>query len=232
MVDYQYTYLLQALLFLIVWLSLFLWRKDARKEMLILSSIFMVIGPITELIYTIDWWSPNFLFGFSKIGVEDFLFGFACGGISAVIYEIIFKKKIKLKKEKKNDKQIKNIRFITLAILAVTLFFIPTIFMGINSLYATIIALGIPILIIWFKRKDLILNSILSGMLLLLVASIVGTILEFLTPGWINAFYHFTNTPHIILFNIALDDLIWYFLAGAFIGPLYEYWQEGKLVKN
>jgi hypothetical protein len=27
-----------------------------------------------------------------------------------------------------------------------------------------------------------------------------------------------------------IDDIIWYFFAGLFIGPLYEYWQEGKLV--
>ena len=65
---------------------------------------------------------------------------------------------------------------------------------------------------------------------LVLVASFVYTIIEILTPGWINAFWQFKNVPNIILFNLPLDDLIWYFLAGIYIGPLYEYWQESKIL--
>jgi len=56
--------------------------------------------------------------------------------------------------------------------------------------------------------------------------------LELLTPGWIHAFWIFKNVPDIVIFNLPIDDIIWYFLAGLFIGPLYEYWKEGKLIND
>lgn len=228
--GYQYTYLLMGLIFLAIWLALFIWRKNTRKEMLIISIIFGIIGPFVEFIYTTDWWNPQFLFGFSSAGIEDVLFGFVCGGIAAVVYEDIFKKKLKIRKVSKTKEEKRNISFLFILTLAAFLFFIPFFVFGLNSLYSTIIGLSIPTLIIWIKRKDLILDSLATGIILVLITSLVYSILEFLTPGWVSAFWHFKNVPNLIILNVPIDDIIWYFLAGLFIGPLYEYWQESKLV--
>ena len=62
------------------------------------------------------------------------------------------------------------------------------------------------------------------------IAFIIYNILELITPGWIEAFYLFKNVPDIVILNMPIDDLVWYILAGMFVGPLYEYWQEGKEV--
>jgi len=48
----------------------------------------------------------------------------------------------------------------------------------------------------------------------------------------VQAFWYFKNIPNIVIFSVPLDDFIWYFLAGAFIGPLYEFWQEARLIKQ
>ena len=29
-----------------------------------------------------------------------------------------------------------------------------------------------------------------------------------------------------------IDDIVWYFVAGLFVGPLYKYWKEAKVVNN
>ena len=52
--NYQYSYLIGDLTLLIIWLALFFWRKDIRKEMLFISLIFGLAGLIVEFIYTID----------------------------------------------------------------------------------------------------------------------------------------------------------------------------------
>ncbi|MFH1916161.1 MAG: lycopene cyclase domain-containing protein [Nanoarchaeota archaeon] len=87
----------------------------------------------------------------------------------------------------------------------------------------------IPTFIIYVRRKDLIVESLVTGILMVIIAAIVYTILNLIQPGRIHAFWYFKNVPNILFLNLPLDDLIWYFLAGIFIGPLYEYWQEGRL---
>ena len=219
-----------GLLFLVVWLGLFIWRRDIRREMLIISVIFGFIGPFVELVFTIDWWSPNFLFGFSHAGFEDVLFGFVCVGIAAVVYEVFFNKRLKIHRVSDGGGFRRNFIFVFILFLALFLFFIFFFFFVFYSFYSSIFGGVIPIFIIWFLRRDLIVNSLASGLILVVITFFVYSVLEFLTPGWVFAFWHFSNVPKIIIFNVPVDDLVWYFLAGLFIGPLYEFWQESKLV--
>lgn len=220
-----------GLVFLVFWLALFIWKKDIRKEMLIMSIIFAFAGPLADILYTQDWWHPSTLTN-TPIGLEAFFVGFMIGGIASVIYEDIFKKKLKIRKVSKTKEVKSNFGFLFILSISAVLFFGTFYLLKFNSLIATIIALLIPTVIIWIKRKDLIIDSLATGVLLVIVASLIYTVLEFLTPGWIYAFWYFKNIPNIIIFSLPLDDIIWYFLAGLFIGPLYEYWQEGRLIDD
>ncbi len=83
------------------------------------------------------------------------------------------------------------------------------------------------------KRKDLIIDSLFSGGLMLILGGIIYIIMQVMQPGFIQEFWYLnTGSWYEILFlGVPLGEYIWFFLAGAFIGPLYEYWQEGKLIK-
>ena len=104
MISYQYTYLIGSLIALTIWTFFFIHRKDTRREMLTLSIIFGITGILAEYLYTIDWWKPLTITG-TRIGIEDFLFGFSCGGVFGVAYEYFFKKKIKIKRQKNENKR-------------------------------------------------------------------------------------------------------------------------------
>jgi len=93
-ISYQYTYLFWTAIFLIIWGTFFIKRKDLRKEMLVISFLFGLGGLISELTHIQDWWQPLTITN-TSIGIEDFLIGFAIGGIASVIYNFIFNKKIK-----------------------------------------------------------------------------------------------------------------------------------------
>jgi len=218
-----------GLVFFAIWLALFIWRKNTRKEMMIMSLIFAFAGPLADILYTQDWWYPLTLTN-TIIGPEALLVGFMIGGVASIIYEDIFKKRLKIRKISKTKETQRNFSFFFILSISTIIFFSSFYLLKFNSLFATIFALLIPTIIIWIKRKDLILDSLATGVLLVIVASLVYAVLEFLTPGWIHAFWYFKNVPDIIIFSLPLDDIIWYFLAGLFIGPLYEYWQESKLV--
>lgn len=225
---YTYTYLWMGLIFFIFWLFLFLWRKDVRKEMLVMSVIFGIIGPLADLLYTQDWWSPLTITK-TTIGFEAVIVGFMIGGIAAVIYEELFKKKIKLRKKAEG----KNTKFIVfMMLMSAVLFFGSFYLFGINSLYSSIIAFAIPIIVIYIKRNDLIVDSLMTGLCLLITAFLVYSIINLITPGWVQAFWHFTNVPNTMIISLPIDDFVWYVLAGMLIGPLYEFWQEARLVKK
>ena len=227
--EYLFTYLIGGVILLSMWLVLFFLRRDVQKEMIVMSSIFGIAGILTGFVYTADWWQPLTI-TMSRVGIEDFLFGFTVGGIAAVLYEEVFKKKVRLRKIKKKDEALQNKHLHFLLVFVGILFFGSFYLLNINSLYATIISLFPPTIFIWYKRKDLIIDSIATGILLILATSIVYIILNLLTPGWINAFWYFGDVPSVIILGLPIEDVIWYFFTGMFIGPLYEYWKEAKLV--
>ena len=108
-----------------------------------------------------------------------------------------------------------------------SLFLISFFIFRLHSFISSIIAFTVPILWIYFKRPDLIKNSLISGILITILAIPIYFILALEDPFWISKIWLFK--PKIFLY-ITFEEYIWYFLAGAFIGPLYEYWKEGKLV--
>lgn len=229
MVSYQYSYLIGDFILLAIWIILYLWRKDIRKEMLLLSIIFGIGGIFVQFIYIQDWWHPLTITN-TIVGIEDFLFGFVTGGIAGVIYEEIFKRKVKIRKtDKKKENYIWIKLFLIISLLTILLF-IGFYILKISSFYSSVLAFTISIFIIWIKRKDLIIDSIISGILLMIISFIVFNLMEIASPGWIHSTWYFENLSGIIILNSPLEDVIFFFLSGAFIGPLYEYWQEGRLI--
>lgn len=222
---YTYSYFLANTALLLVWFLLFLFRKDVRKEMLVISILFGFAGVLVQYAYTTDWWRPLTITG-TRIGIEDFMFGFWVGGVSAVIYEEVFKKKIYKRKPRKESVFM---LAVPMTLILTLLFFGSFFVLGLNSFYSSIIA-GVPgILFIWVKRKDLIFDSLMSGVLLCLVGLPWFWIPQLVTPGWVQHHWFLENLSGILILGAPLEDAIWRFLVGAYIGPLYEFWQGGRL---
>ena len=70
----------------------------------------------------------------------------------------------------------------------------------------------------------------MSGIVTIPAIFILYQILYSITPGFFNEFWLYQNIGRILIFKIPLEEFIWFFFAGAFLGPLYEYWKEGKLI--
>jgi hypothetical protein len=219
------------LIFLFFWLILFFWRKDNRKEMLFISTLLGVVSIILEPLCFQDWWHPLTITG-TIPGIEDFLFGFVVGGIAAVIYEDFFKVGLKEKKRSKKKELINNLNLIGLFLLGLIIIFLSFFFLDINTFLSSSIIMLITIVVMYLKRPDLIQDSIFSGIMLTLLAFLVYTLVQIINPGWVESLWYFQNVPHIIIFNLPIDDILWYFLAGALLGPLYEFWKQAKLVKK
>jgi hypothetical protein len=119
--NYQYSYLIGTLALLIIWLILYYCRRDIRKEIFIVSLIFGIAGLAVDPIYSSDWWFPLTLTN-TMPGIESFIFGFCVGGIASIIYEILFKKRIRLKKLD-NFYFKKSLNLLVIGILMILLFY-------------------------------------------------------------------------------------------------------------
>ncbi|MBI2142644.1 hypothetical protein HYU15_04130 [Candidatus Woesearchaeota archaeon] len=223
-----YTYLLGSTMLLALWIGLFIHRKDVRKEMLFVSLIVAFFGLALEgLALTKDWWQPETITG-TIIGIEDFIYGFAIAGIAAVIYEEIFKRKLHERKKGKHDN--KDIA-ISLALMLVT-FSISFFALKIHSFYSTVLALSFGAAYILAKRPDLTIDSIATGTILTIIGLLGYLIVNAFSPGFVNDWFFMDKLSGILILGYPIEDLIWYFLTGMLLGPIYEAWQNARLVKK
>jgi len=220
------TYLIAALITLAGWLVLYWRRKDLRKEMLAMSILFSIIGIFMEAFFWVrDWWRPPLITN-TLIGIEDVIFAFGIAGVSAVLYEEIFKKRLSKKKieESHHGKHLLLVGGLFLVIVGVSHFVLE-----LTSATTWIFAITAPILVMWYLRRDLIANSIATGIILTLMAFVIFAILNLIEPGFVYSWWLFDNLSGIVFLGVPLEDIIWFFTAGAFMGPFYEFWQRRGL---
>jgi len=226
--DYTYSYLIADLALMLVWFAFFCIRADLRREMLIMSGLFGVAGLFVQPLYMTDWWQPLTITG-TAIGIEDFIFGVAIGGISAVAYEVVYKKRFRRRKIAQTESVIDTYVFVGSVLLCAALFFGLFHFVELSSFISSIISLSVSILIMWSRRPDLIINSLASGILLVFFGFLWFWVPELITPGWVEKYWLHENLLGVMIMTAPLEDFIWGLFAGMFIGPLYEFWHEQKL---
>lgn len=225
MISSQYAYLIGTLIFFIPWAILFLLRKDYRKEMLFMSLAIGVGSIVTAYLWwTIDWWQPETITG-TRVGIEDFLLGFSNGGIAAILYEAIFRKRFSEKRKVQH--------FNTFTICLILFFIIAFLFWGLNitSFWASTTAMILAAAFLLFTRRDLFLNALMSGFLMALVSLPIYYILIWLFPGFVHKTWLSQYLSGITITGIPVEDIVFYFLFGFIIGPFYEYWQDRRLKK-
>lgn len=224
LVPLQYTYLVGVVIFSIIWLILYFHRKELRREMIVMSILVAILGLFSEYLWwTKDWWRPLTITG-TRIGIEDLLLGFTNGGIAAVLYEEIFKKRIY--KFKPRDH---NLSLVLIIALSYFIFLIMFYILGLTSFIATAAVQIIIGSILIVLRKDLVYDAFLTGVCLVIVALPIYVLLEYLSPGFIESTWVWSNLSGITFMKIPIEDLIFYFLAGFSIAPFYLYWKNEKL---
>ncbi len=214
----QYAYLIGCLIFLVVWLLFFILRKDLRKEMIFGSILSLPFG-FSEYLWVPEYWNPPSLFNLIStygVGIESFLFCFFCGGMAAVIYEIIGRKK--MVKIRLQHRYLFG-PYISVIIIFISLEFIFTE----RTIYNAIISLLIGATIIAIKRKDLIGQIIFGGIFFAIIYFLLFLIFNRLFPDYISMTYTLENLWGIMILGVPLEEVVISFSAGAVWSSFYEY---------
>ena len=222
---YQYAYLLGVLVLGVIWLTIFLKRKDLRHEQLFMSFLTAPLAPITQILWFYhDYWRPEYFYKFYinniPIGIEEVLFGFFVGGIGSVLYEFIRDRKHRLGKKK-------HLIAIIGASVAVIIF-LGLKYSGLNTIWSSTGGLILSAVILVILNRKLEFDFIWSGMAMLFIAIVSYAGLMALYPDLIARSWVSDGLSGNQLLNIPIEELAWFLAWGAFSGIIYESWINVK----
>lgn len=160
----MYEYLKGVLILLVIWVVLYIVRKDLRREMVFGSILCAPLG-ITQLWYKPQYWNPQSLFNINP-DIESFLFCFVVGGIAAILYEVVLNKH--LVKARETKRELKIHQYSWFVVLLIGLFFFIFV-MKTDFAYAATVAMALATLTIMISRRDLIKESIVGGILFMIL---------------------------------------------------------------
>ena len=223
---YQTAYLSAGVFYFFIWFVFFLLRKDLHKQMLIIGLFLIGTAPI-NVIWHGDYWAPPYVFG-EIFRFEDFFWGFAFSGVVAVAYELLFAEKLKSFHRKSTvDSGIELLKIMLLIIGPLLVF--SNIF-HLNSIYSISISLVLILVYMYSRRPDLIRDSLWSGFFSFIFILVFYVAWQYPYPGVFERFWKLNEITGVLIFGIPIEELIWFFLAGAFIGPLYAFIVGDKIV--
>ncbi len=210
-------YLLNGFFLMCPWLIFFFMRKDLRKEMLFMSVVSMPFG-ILQYLFRQDYFHPLYIYNFSFFGIEDLLWMFAMGGITGVIYEEFFGKKLSNRHTRKHP-------YLMIVFTVVGLFalFIGNIIFKINSMYMTLIIFSVIGVITLLIRRDLLKHAFYSGICVGLITLIFDFLHVLIFPDFFQKMWFINNVSGVLVLGIPIEELLFAFMLGFVVGPMYEF---------
>jgi hypothetical protein len=224
--DYQYSYLVGALIFVAAWIVLYVFAKQHRRQM-IWGSLLSTPFALTAFLFIPEYWSPPSLFNWAQrfgISIEDFLWSAAVGGIAAAVSEIIFHERLERMRSRGGKPRYTPLILI-LAVVVVLELLRPA-----ESIYNMMIAFTAGSALMAWQRPDLIGRmlrgaAIFAGVYLLLFAYFLALYRDFVP--------RYYNTEHLLglyVFGIPIEELLFAYTGGAVWSVMYEYMNSYRLV--
>lgn len=222
MID-RYAYLLLGLFFLALWIACYRRRKDLRNIMLQASFAGAISGPLSEIWYFRDYWLPPTIVGQGVLSPEDVLFGFSVFGVAAVAYLVLSGRMLVATGSRRTWVMP------TYAISFFVGFLLFTDLFGLNSIVAaslTMILWAVGIVIV---RRDLLMLSLGSGLLLALFSIVIYVPMLHITAGYLQRYWFLFGQPlgMTVLGGVPLTEIVWYFCLGS-ATPVVCLWGEGN----
>jgi hypothetical protein len=222
-------WLISSLFLLGIWFLIFIFRKDLRKEMLIVSIVTMPFG-LTEPFFIPEYWNPPSLFNIAArtgFDIEALIFMFAVGGIVTVLYEFIFKVR-----HQKTDNKLHRRRnkYHLLTLISPFIIFPPLyLFTGMNPIYSMSIAVFIGGIAGIICRPDLKKKVFITSILFTFLYFISFLIFNFANPRLVQEVWNLEALSGMLILGVPLEELMFAFTFGLLWAGYYEHIRGYKL---
>jgi hypothetical protein len=228
--KFHYVWLLWSSAFLVPWLLLFFAFPRHRTQMWWASLLMAPFG-LTEPLFVPEYWNPPSLFELAQrtgFDVESLIFSFAIGGIGAVLYNIITRKRLEpLGLEDRHSSRGRWHRWALATPFALFpfLYFLPW-----NVIYAAIAAMIAGAIAVALCRPDLKSNTLTGGALFLAIYTIFLLALKWSAPGYIEQVWNLKALSEIVIYGLPLEELLFGFAFGLVWAGIYEHFTSKRSV--
>jgi lycopene cyclase-like protein len=217
--SYHYAYLVGTIIFWIAWVVCFAIGKKYGSEMR-WGTMIACPTALTSFLFVPQYWTPESLFNLDqriRVGIEDFLWAAAVGGIAAIAGEICLREKLAALRKSRHVRHYWP--FILVAVLLTILeFWHP------HKTMVNVIVSGTAgaFLLAWLRR-DLIPLMLTSTASFTALYFLLFRCVLFLYPQFVQRFYNLANLLGIYVAGIPIEELMFAATFGALWSVAYEY---------
>ena len=221
--TYHYVWLIWSSAFLLPWIVLYA-AFPAHRRTMWWASVFMAPFGLTEPVFVPEYWNPPSLFELAQrtgFDIESIIFSFAIGGIGAVLYNILARKRLKpLRPEERHHSRHRWHRWALATPFALfpILYFLPW-----NVIYAGIAAMIAGAIAAVLCRPDLKANTLAGGVLFLAIYTVFLLGLKWSAPGYIEQVWNLEALSGVLIYGLPLEELLFGFSFGLVWTGIYEH---------
>jgi hypothetical protein len=223
--NYHYSYLVGALIFDVAWLACYLLGKNYRAEIRWGTLIAAPLA-LTSILFIPQYWTPPSLFNLDqriKVGIEDFLWAAAVGGIASAVAEILLKERLS------SLRKVRRKRHFAPFVLVVVLFVALELWHKDKTIYNCILAFAIGAAVIAWVRSDLIPTMITGALSFMTLYFALFLVFLFLYPGFVQRYYNVPNLLGVYIAGVPIEELLFAGTGGAIWSVAYEFVQGYRL---
>jgi len=217
--GYHYSYLVGAMIFWVAWLVCLAFGRAYRSEMR-WGTLIAAPFALTSLLFVPQYWTPPSLFDLDqkiRVGIEDFLWAAAVGGIAAIIGELSLQEKLGAIRRSRHR------RHYAPFIIAILVFLGLKFGLHWKMMTSTIVGLAACSLLLAYLRRDLIQLMLVSvSSFTVLYFALFLFVLVFY-PDFVHRYYNLPNLLGISVFGVPVEELLFAATGGAVWSVAYEY---------
>ena len=221
--TFHYVWLVWSSAFLLPWVLLYALFPQHRVVMW-WASVSMALFGLTEPIFVPAYWNPPSLFELAQrtgFDIESIIFSFAIGGIGAVLYNSIARKRLTgIELQERRGRRHGWHRWA----LAVPFASFPILYLlPWNPVYAGIAAMVLGAIAAVLCRPDLKFNTLVGGLLFLVLYTAFLLGLKWSAPGYIEQVWNLKALSGIAIYGLPLEELLFGFAFGLVWTGIYEH---------
>lgn len=219
--NYHFAYLVGALLFDAAWVACYVIGKKYRPQ-IIWGTVVTAPLALASFPFLPQYWTPPSLFDLDariRVGIEDFLWAGAVGGIASVVGEIVLKERLAARRKQPRKKHYAPF-VVMLGVFLILWFIQPN-----KNIYSTAIAFAVCAVVVAFLRSDLIPTMLVGAAVFTILYFLLFVYFLTLYPGFIDRYYNLPNISGIRVLGVPIEELMFAASGGAVWSVAYEYFQ-------
>lgn len=213
----KYKVLFACFILAIVWLIIYLSRKDLRKDMLWSSLLCAPLG-LFEPVWFKYYWDPRpTLFDLTArtgFDIESILLMFLLGGLAGGVYEVLFKKKLVHSKDV-------DVRLSHLFIVFLFTYVVSQFLFKINAIYSTYLGVFSSLIVVAIIYPKYLKIFFYGGLSFMAVYISLFIIFAIIFPGYVDQVYAIGQISQIKILFIPLEEWLFALFFGGMWAIVY-----------